>query len=525
MKRRIILPTLAILIAPLALGVTSANASGGDDDHDESEQENESSDSSVPSSSTPSSSIPVPSAPSIPGVPSTSVPSGSSRFAEMLSKLNGLIERIGRSPLPDNVKQDLRARVEALVAKVTSGQRVESRDLEAIAKAIENAVRPSRPASSAPTSPSAPPSSIGGSLDDDADDDDIGDDDSNDDTDDDADDDDSTVSIPGGSFGDDSSGRPRFDIDKVRRGSGQVRGDLLANIDRATAALNTLAPSEARDAVLASLTALRTRVEAGETIPFDEVRDVFHAVADLVYERIGEGPDDDVAPAPGTAPGELQRQRMLGSVTEALELLSGDTSEAAEAATAALEAVKATLEAGELPSRETFESAMELAREALEANPASKAILTLAGVIAAITASDMPADVKAELLVVLNAAKDRLIDDPTADPGQVVRDALNQVREARIAASVQRMLAIADRLETAATTAGNTDALLMITEARVLLQPSDGSLPDREDLHRARRILVRVAILLRSSTPSSTTVPPTTEAPTSTTEAPSTTVI
>jgi hypothetical protein len=136
----------------------------------------------------------------------------------------------------------------------------------------------------------------------------------------------------------------------------------------------------------------------------------------------------------------------------------------------------------------------------------------------------------------LNAAKDRLINDPSADPRQVVRDALNQVREARIAASVQKMLAIATRLETAATEAGNADALLMITEARALLQPSDASLPDRDDLHHARRILVRVAILLRATTPpttSTTTAPPTTDAPTTdapatdapTTDAPATTAV
>ncbi len=218
-----------------------------------------------------------------------------------------------------------------------------------------------------------------------------------------------------------------------------------------------------------------------------------------------------------------QRQRMLGSVTQALQLLEGNTSDAATQATVALEAVKATLDAGDMPTRDDFENAMRLARAALEGTPASRAILTLAGVIAAVSASDMPADVKAELLIVLNAAKDRLTADPTADARQIVRDALNEVREARVAASVQKMLAIASRLETAATTADNADALLMIAEARALLQPSDGSLPDRDDLHRARRILVRVAILLRATTPPSTTVPPTSTAPS--TEAPSTTAV
>lgn len=292
------------------------------------------------------------------------------------------------------------------------------------------------------------------------------------------------------------------------------RRDLAANIARATAALNALPVSEARDAALAALATLQTRLDAGEIIPSDEVRAVFRSVASLVYEQIGDRPDEDAdAPALGEVPSEMVRQRMIGSINQALELLTGNTSEAATAAVAALEAVKATLDAGETPTREAFQNAMNLAREALEEVPASRAVLTLAGVIAAITASDMPDDVKARLLEVLGAAKDQILADPTIDPKQIVRDALNEVRDARIAATVAKMLDIATRLETAATDAGNTNALLLITEARALLQPGDGSLPDRDDLHHARRILVRVAIMLRAST-----------SPSTTTEAPSTTL-
>ena len=499
MKRRFALPTLAILITPLALGVTSVHASGDDDEGDDTEQENESSESSAPVSS-----VPTPSA------PSTSTPS---RVGELRDTLNQLVNRIGRSPLPDNVKQDLRARVDALLAKLASGQRIESRDLEAIGKAIENALRPSKPSNSQPSPPvrpSAPPSSITGGSSPDSDDEE---------SDDESDDDESDEGEDAG----DSSGRPRFDIDKIRRDGEQVRGDLLSNIGKAVTALQALPSSEARDAALATLDALRVRVEAGEMIPFDEARDVFRAVAKLVYERIGDEPDEESAPTLGEVPGHMKLQRMLGSVTQALALLAGDTTEAGVRAITALEALKATLDAGDMPTRDDFENAMRLAREALADTPASRAILTLAGVIAAVNASDMPADVKSELLVVLNAAMDRLSSDPAADPRQVVRDALNQVREARIAASIQKMLAIATRLETAATTAGNADALLMIAEARALLQPSDGSLPDRDDLHHARRILVRVAILLRATTPPSTTVPPPSTVPS--TEAPSTTAV
>jgi hypothetical protein len=513
MKRRIALTALAILVTPMTLGVSSVHASGDDDNDDESEIDDDSSSSvpTIPLPSIPGSSIPMPPLPA----PSTTSPSsGTSRLAELRAKLNAVLDRIAKAPIPDSVKKQLRDKVQELVTKVTSGQRIESRDIENVLRAIETAVSAARPAS-----PSTPPSSIsvpGGN-----------DDDSDESDDDESDDDSSESSLPGAPGSGSSNARPNFDIDKIRRDGETVRGDITANIARAVAALNTLPQSEARDAVLASLAALQARVDAGETIPFDEAREIFGDAVKLVYERLGENPDDeDEAPETGELPAELARQRMLGAIDQALELLTGNTTEAAQQAVAALEAVKVTLVAGEMPTRDEFEDAMRLARAALEETPGSRALLTLAGVIAAVNASDLADDVKSQLLEVLNAAKERILTDSTVDPKQVVRDALNQVREARIAATVQRMLAVADRLETLATNAGNNDALLLIAEARALLQPSDGSLPRREDLHRARRILVRVAVMLAPSTAPSTTTPstvPTTEP--STTDAPSTTVI
>ena len=505
MKRRIALTALAILVTPMTLGVSSVHASGDDEHDDDSEIDDDSpSAPSIPLPSIPGSSIPLPSLP----VPSTTSPSsGASRLAELRAKLNAVLDRIAKAPIPDSVKKQLRDKVQELVTKVTSGQRIESRDIENVLRAIETAVNTARPAS--PNTP--PPSSISvpGGNDDDSDESD--DDESDDDE---SDDDSSESSIPGAPGSGSSIARPHFDIDKIRRDGETVRGDITANIARAVAALNTLPQSEARDAVLASLAALQARVDAGETIPFDEAREIFRDAVKLVYERLGENPDDDdEAPESGELPTELARQRMLGAIDQALELLTGNTTEAAQQAVAALEAVKATLVAGEMPTRDDFENAMRLAREALEETPGSRALLTLAGVIAAVNASDLADDVKSQLLEVLNAAKDRILTDPTVDPKQIVRDALNQVREARIAATVQRMLSVADRLEALATDAGNNDALLLITEARALLQPSDGSLPRREDLHRARRILVRVAVMLAPSTAPSTT------------DAPSTTVI
>lgn len=512
MKRRTALTSLAILITPLALGVPTAHASGDDDHDDDSELDDDSPESTSPS-------IPLPSTPGS-SIPSPSIPGASpSRVAEVRAKLNEVLAKINKASISDAVKNDLRGQVQSLLGKLSSGQRIEGRDIEALLRTIETAIRANRPA--APGASIAPPSSIdvGGSPD--------GDDESDDDSDsegDDESDDHSDDSLPGL---DDSSGRPRFDIDKIRRDGETVRGDITANIARATAALNTLPQSETRDSVLAALAALQARVDAGETIPFDEARSVFRAAARLVYERIGENPDDDDdAPAPGELPTELARQRMLGAVNQALDLLAGNTTEAGLQAIAALEAVKATLDAGEMPTRDEFENAMHLAREVLEESPGAKALLTLAGVISAVTASDLPDDVKAALLGVLDAAKERILADPTVDAKQIVRDALTRVREARIVATVQRMLDVATRLENLATEAGNGDATLLIAEARALLQPSDASLPTRDDLHRARRILVRVATMLATTPP--TTTPATTTPPTSapsSTDAPSTTVI
>ena len=289
------------------------------------------------------------------------------------------------------------------------------------------------------------------------------------------------------------------------------RGEKLArNIARATTALNSLPASEARDAALEALLALQARVDAGEVIPAADVRAVFDNVAALVYIRIGGGNHRGDSPVAGGVPDAQKISRMSGSVAEALRLLEGNTSGAAVAAIAALESVKATLDAGTLPDHDVFEEAMDLAQDALVGIPTARAALTLAGVIAAVEASDASDEVKAQLLAVLNAARDQILADPSADAQQIVRDALQQVRDARIAAVVQRMIQIVERLEVAADTQGNSDALLLLAQVRSLIQPGDGSLPARDQLHNARRILLDVLDLLTPATAPTTTMPDTT---------------
>ena len=291
---------------------------------------------------------------------------------------------------------------------------------------------------------------------------------------------------------------------------GNRGGNLARNIARATTALNSLPASEARDAALEALLVLQARVDAGEVIPTADVQTIFNNVAALVYIRIGGGTHRGDSPITGGVPDTQKISRMSGSVAEALRLLEGNTSDAAVAAIAALESVKATLDAGTLPDHDVFEEAMELAQDALVGQPTARAAVTLAGVVAAVEASDASDEVKARLLAVLRGVQDQILADPTADAQQIVRDALQQVRDARIAAVVQRMIQIVERLEVVADTQGNSDALLLLAQVRSLVQPGDGSLPTRDQLHNARRILLDVLDLLTPIPAPTTTMPDTT---------------
>ena len=177
---------------------------------------------------------------------------------------------------------------------------------------------------------------------------------------------------------------------------GNRGGNLARNIARATTALNSLPASEARDAALEALLVLQARVDAGEVIPASDVQTIFNNVAALVYIRIGGGTHRGDSPITGGVPDTQKISRMSGSVAEALRLLEGNTSDAAVAAIAALESVKATLDAGTLPDHDVFEEAMDLAQDALVGIPTARAAVTLAGVIAAVEASDASDEVKAQ---------------------------------------------------------------------------------------------------------------------------------
>ena len=322
------------------------------------------------------------------------------------------------------------------------------------------------------------------------------------------------VALPANESGDDSSDDDSSDDNESespednRDDSGRRHNDLAKNIARATTALTALPQSEARDAALEALAALQVRLNAGEVIPTNEIRAVFANVAALVYNRIGGEKPENKIPEIGHVRDDQQLPRQLAQVTEALRLLDGNSSAAALTAIAALQEVKAILDAGTLPDHDVFESAMKLVKEALSDQPAARASLTLAGVIAGVEASDAPAAVKEQLLTILRAAQDLVVNDPTVDARQVVRDALQQVRDARIASAVGRVIAIVDRLELLATEQGNSDALLLLAQVRALVQPADGSQPNRELLHEARHILRDVLDLLEPEVTPTTSAAP-----------------
>ena len=450
MKRRYILPVLTILMTPLALSTGPLLASGGESHEDETES------TEVPQSSLPRRDRPRSSVPSTSVIPTTVV---------------GVIPANSVPPAsPPTTEVD------------------DDDDSESPNSAAPATTEPKRRHSNRSSTTSIPldavvalPSNESGNE--------LGDDSSDD-------------------SGDDVSDDDESESPESEHHSPEHRGgDLAKNIARATIALNALPQSEARDAALDALAVLQARLDAGEVIPTEEVRVVFANVAALVYTRIGgENPENEI-PEFGHVRDDQQLPRQLAEVNEALRLLDGNTSEAAVVAITALQEVKALLDAGTMPDKDVFQAAMRLAKDALVDQPAARASMTLAGVIAAVEASDAPEAVKTQLLTVLRTAQELVLNDSTVDARQVVRDALQQVRDARVASAVSRIIAVVDRLDPRATEQNNADALLLLAQVRSLMEPTDGSSPSRDQLHEARHILRDVLELLGPDLVPTTTVP------------------
>jgi len=499
MRRRIARITIATLVAPLAMSaVLSTNvalASGDDDD------EIESPDSSMPVPSVPGPSVPVPS------VPGVSVPGD--RVREVVRIIDRAIDSLKKSSAPASVKATLVPQLETIRERVKSGQNVPASEIQALLDAVRAALSSIAPVPSLPGGPQP--------------------------------------SIPVPSIPVPSVPTPTAPVSTAPTAPGSTlpsggsrRTEALKAIQKMVELVqkSSLDP-QAKQQLLDTLQTLVDRIGAGQLPGSDEIERVLKAVEKMLKSLRpgtpsslpgGDDEDDDgsAITVPGSEDDDLvpervqptpdqTRARMMAIVDEALRLLDGLATEEAMVAVAALQSVKTTLEAGGVPSREVFEEARRLAREALEQSPADQALVTLAGVIAAVQQSNASESVKQAILAVLEAARRTILDDPSADPQEVVRDALEQVRDLRVAESVRKLVELSNRLETIAVEQANAAAIALIDEAQALLTPADGTLPNRDEVHRAKRLLRRAAHLLRPPTTtvpgSSTTVAPSTSVP------------
>jgi len=513
MKRKLATLSIAMFLAPIALSATSAGASGGDHDSDDDSDDTESSVPSVPGSSTPVPSIPVPSA------PGASTPGDRSR--DSIRALDRALESLKKSSIPATLKASLAGQLEALRERLKSGQPIAPTEVQSLLEAVRAALStivstpPTGPTSSAPGAPTPIPS------------------------------------VP-------PTGAPVPTIPSPTTPSGgSRRSEAVKAIEKMIDLVrgSSIDPTM-KDQLVATMQSLLDRIASGQVPGSDEIERILKAAERMLKSlrpgvpgslpgstRPGDddgddsdSDDDSVVTTPGSdddaveggvperaqpSPEQL-RARMLAVIDEALRLLEGRTTDEALEAVSALQAVKTRLEAGEIPSREEFEEARRLAREALGENPADQALVTLAGVIAAVERSDAPADVKQSILAVLEAARQTILSDPSVNPQEVVREALEEVRAIRVQASVRRLIELSNRLESIADEQQNVEAGALIDQAQALLAPADGSIPERDDVHRAKRLLRRAANMLRPvvsttvpvSVAPSTTVPDTSAPPT-----------
>jgi hypothetical protein len=311
--------------------------------------------------------------------------------------------------------------------------------------------------------------------------------------------------------------------------------ELLKKLVEVRDRVSRMPMSSERDALMVKVSALISTLEKGSAVSRADVAAVEAAVRTLAastarpvasvspgddVDQLGEPsqgvPVDVSSTVPDAGRGESERRaereealnaqrraRLSGSATEALSQLASMSGPAVEAATAAFEALLASVDAGVFPSREQIQAARDLFDEATVDSPAVRAAVTLAGVAASVDVSRLSDDVRSSLLAELEAAKAALVADPSLNPAEVVAQAVASVRQARIAAAAERVAGLAAKVKAAAQTAGNVEAELLATRAESAAQAA----VSREDV-RAARDLVREAVsLLKSSTPTPSTVP------------------
>lgn len=301
-----------------------------------------------------------------------------------------------------------------------------------------------------------------------------------------------------------------------QRSPEKSRADLVEKLQEVLDKVAVMSTSPEIESAKTLITALLTRIQAGEIIPQGEVRGALDRVKTIAFARLGrENRHDEAEPAEAPSQENIT-QRMNGSIDEALRQLGALTTPDADIAVSAMAAIKDKIASGAVVTKDEFEQAMRLARAALGTKPGARASVTLAGVLSQLENSNVSAEAKAAIMEVITKALNQAQQNPDADPTEAVKAALEQARAARIAAAVERLSAITADLTADAEAASSIESLLILADVVAVLNPSDGSTPTRDQLHEARSTLEQVLTILHpelseDASAADTTEPDTTE--------------
>jgi len=414
--------------------------------------------------------------------PVTSSPTPPPNAMPLSQILRDAMAKVAASKLDATTKASLTKSLQSIVDQATAGQMPPTSEIEKTLRQVASAL-----GLKDPTKLSEPDNSKHDSTDDNMDDEDGSD-----------------LTEPG----DDSTPPVAGPADPLltggapSRGSSQQRSpeksraDLVEKLQEVLDKVAVMPTSPEIESAKTLITALLTRIQAGEIIPQGEVRGALDRVKTIAFARLGrENRHDEAEPAEAPSQENIT-QRMNGSIDEALRQLGALTTPDADIAVSAMAAIKDKIASGAVVTKDEFEQAMRLARAALGTKPGSRASVTLAGVLSQLENSNVSAEAKAAIVEVITKALNQAQQNPDADPTEAVKAALEQARAARIAAAVERLSAITADLTADAEAASSIESLLILADVVAVLNPSDGSTPTRDQLHEARSTLEQVLTIL-----------------------------
>ena len=282
---------------------------------------------------------------------------------------------------------------------------------------------------------------------------------------------------------------------KERR-QGESRSDLKEKLDELVEKLSKMTSSAEVDSVTVSVKELIALLETDQIISQEQVSQVLDQVRMVVKMRLGISERQHSSDEPYEAPEQHEQSRIAGAVAEALRQLTGVATQEAVSARSAFEAIQSQITSNAKVNHADFAAAMDLARLALSAKPGARAAMTLAGVIKRLEDARESSPEREEMINLIRVALEQARLNPDADINELVKEALEQARELRIAAARLKLLAIAERLTQEATLAGNNDMLVILSSVVAEIQSPDDTLPTREQLRRMRDTLEDVSSIL-----------------------------